>query len=68
MNYTNILKKKSLKLSVVNRRIDLLDRHLLNHPEDYQAVICILALRSEALRRTREINQLNYLAKVELYK
>lgn len=68
MNYTNILRKKSLKLSVVNRRIDLLDKHLLNHPEDYQAVICILSLRSEALRRTREIKQLNYLAKVELYK
>lgn len=68
MNYTNILRKKSLKLSVVNRRIDLLDKHLLNHPEDYQAVICILALRSEALRRTREINRLSYLAKVELYK
>lgn len=68
MNYTNILRKKSLKLSVVNRRIDLLDKHLLNYPEDYQAVICILYLRSEALRRTREIKRLNYLAKVELYK
>lgn len=68
MNYTNILHKKSLKLSVVNRRIDLLNKHLLNHPEDYQAVICILALRSEALRRTEEINILSYLAKVELYK
>lgn len=68
MNYTNILRKKSLKLSVVNRRIDLLDKHLLNHPEDYQAVICILALRSEALRRTREIKRLSYSAKVELYK
>lgn len=68
MNYTNILRKKSLKLSVVNRRIDLLDKHLLNHPEDYQAVICILALRSEALRRTREIKRLSYLDKVELYK
>lgn len=68
MNYTNILHKKSLKLSVVNRRIDLLNKHLLNHPEDYQAVICILTLRSEALRRTKEINILSYLAKVELYK
>lgn len=68
MNYINILHKKSLKLSVVNRRIDLLNKHLLNHPEDYQAVICILALRSEALRRTKEINILSYLAKVELYK
>ena len=68
MNYTNILRKKSLKLSVVNRRIDLLDKHLLNHPEDYQAVICILALRSEALRIIQEIKRLSYLAKVELYK
>lgn len=68
MNYTSIINKKSLKLYQLSRRVDRLDTHLLKHPEDYQAVVCVLYLRSEVLRRTKELSQLSYLAKVELYK
>lgn len=49
-------------------RLMRLENHVANHPTDYQSVIALLKLRSEALEKKRKQSQIEHLRKVAKYR
>lgn len=68
MNYSSMLEKNLSKLDKLNSRATELQRQVLEHPSDYQAVIALQTTKSEILNFTQKVSVLKYQAEIQKYK
>ena len=68
MNYSSILEKNLSKLDKLKSRATELQRQVLEHPSDYQAVIALQTTKSEILNLAQKVSVLKYQAEIQKYK
>lgn len=68
IRYDIILTKEESKLTKMESRLQSMEEHLGSHPKDYQAKVSSILLNSQILDKKNRLSNLDYLAKVELYK
>lgn len=68
MDYNRIYEYQELKLKHLKDKSQKLVEHLIQHPMDYQARNASIILNSDIEAKKQELERLNYLAKVQLYR
>lgn len=68
MDYSKIYYKNDLKLQALNSKLNSVNKHLLKHPADYQARCASVVLSSIIRDKEIELEQINYLARIQQYR
>lgn len=68
MDYQRIYNKQELSLNKLKSKLEVLDKHLLTHPADYQARVASVLLKSTIVQKGQLLTRLNYLVNINKYK